>query len=95
MEVNRCRVARKFQRNAVLRLNLEHSGTEAASSGDVHLLRRQRNVIFLRMLDHHGANVIDRTGGVGRLQGVVLDRILKLVIGVAGRNDLDRSSPGR
>src|ERR1700733_6958768 len=58
MEVDRSRIAGKFELDAVLSVNLKRSSAKPTRSRNVYLLWSQRNVILLGMFDHQSANVI-------------------------------------
>src|SRR5208337_667705 len=65
MELEGGRVAGQFDGNAVVGLDRETAGSEAAEPGNMHLLGRQRNVVIAGLLDDGGANVVFRTRAIG------------------------------
>src|SRR6202011_6358291 len=89
MELDSGRVAGQVERNAVVGFNRESASAEPAHPRNTHLLWRQRNIVVAGMLDDGIPNVFFRARAVGRLQGLGLDLILKLVVREVWRGELD------
>src|ERR1700674_374295 len=89
MELDSGRVARQIDRNAVVGVNGESASAEPADPRNMHLLRRQRNIVVAGMFDDGLANVFFRASAVGPLQGFGFDLILKLIVREERRDQLD------
>src|SRR5271157_3925045 len=80
MELERGRVTRQIDGNAVLGVNGESTGPEAAHPLHMHLLWCQSNIVVAGYFNDGLPNIVFRTRGVCRLCRFRLDRIFKLIV---------------